>query len=106
VLVGETVIDGVVAPVDQESEPVQLLAVRVTLSPTQIPSLVEAIVGVEPAPPTVIVIGVEALLEHSPTLQTAEYVPVLVGANVMLEPVEPFDQTTVPVHPLAVSFTD
>ena len=30
----------------------------------------------------------------------------LVGANVMLEPVEPFDQTTVPVHPFAVNLTD
>ena len=98
-------IDEVVAPVDQVRVPVQLLAVRVTLSPTQIPFLVAVIVGVEPAP-TVIVIGDEALLEHSPTLQTAEEVPVIVGANVMLEPVEPFDQTTVPVHPLAVNFTD
>ena len=102
--VGETVIDGVVAPVDQVSEPVQL-AVNVTFSPAQMPSLVAVIVGVAPVP-TVTVTAAEALLEHSPILQKAEYVPVIDGANVMLEPVEAFDQTTVPVHPFAVNVTD
>jgi hypothetical protein len=46
VAVGETVIDDVVAPVDQVIVPVQLLAERVTLSPTQIPFFVEVIVGI------------------------------------------------------------
>ena len=64
-------IDVVVAPVDQVREPVQLLAVNVTLSPTQIPSLVAVIVGVEPTPPLVITMAFELLLVPQVFLQVA-----------------------------------
>ena len=67
--VGETVIDEVVAPLDQAIVPAQF-AVNITLSPAHIPSFVAMIVGIAPAP-TVTVIGVESLLEHSPNLHTA-----------------------------------
>ena len=45
VAVGVTVIDAVVAPVDHLSVPVQFEAVKIALSPTQIPSLLDVITG-------------------------------------------------------------
>lgn len=95
----------VVAPVLQEIFPVQPEAVNVAFSPSQQIVLSDVIVGATGIVPFVTVTELETLLEHSPTLQTAVYVPSLL--TVMLVPVALVDQTTVPpTHEVAVNVTE
>ena len=95
----------VVAPVLQEIFPVQPEAVNVAFSPSQQIVLSDVMVGATGIVPFVTVIELETLLEHSPTLQTAVYVPSLL--MVILVPVALVDQTTVPpTHEVAVNVTE
>lgn len=65
----------------------------------------DVIVGATGIVPFVTVIELETLLEHSPTLQTAVYVPSLL--TVILVPVALVDQIIVPpTHEVAVNVTE
>jgi len=95
----------VVAPVLQVIFPVQPEAVSVAFSPSQQIVLSEVMVGATGIVPLVTVTELETLLEQSPTLQTAVYVPSLL--TVMLVPVALVDQITVPpTHEVAVNVTE
>lgn len=104
---GLTTIDAVVAPVLQVTPPVHPVAVKVTVSPTQMLGLEAVTVGATPTVFTVIFALFEAGLSQIPTLQIAVYSVVIIGLTVIDAPVAPFDQTIVPAHvPLAVSVAD
>jgi hypothetical protein len=89
-----TCIEVVVAPVLQDSLPVHPVAVNVAFSPSQQIVLSVEIFGATGIAPFVTTTEFEALLEHSPTLQVAVYVPSVDTTSVF--PVPDVDQTTVP----------
>ena len=93
-----------VRPFDQTVVPSQPVAVKTTASPSQIVCLSEVIVGLFGLP-TVTVISFDLPLSQAAVLQAAEKVVVVATETVMLEPVDVFDQITVPVQPAAVNVT-
>ena len=101
-MVGATTIDAPVAPFDHVTVPAQPVAVKVDFSPAQTVSALTVITG-GVGVVTVTVLGVDAKLTQSPTLQVAVYVVVALGDTVIDAPVAPVDQVTVPVQPVAVS---
>lgn len=70
VVLGLTVIDAPVAPVDHVTVPAQPVAVKVALSPKQIDSLLSVIAGGVTLI-TVMVLAADAALTQSPTLHVA-----------------------------------
>ena len=90
-----------VLPPVQTIVPLQPLAVKIAVSLGQILVLFAAMIGAVGVLPCVIVIIVEAPLVPQAVVQIALNVPAV--PTVMLVPVEPLLQVTVPPHPVAVS---
>lgn len=106
VILGVTEILLPVAPVLQVTVPAQPVAVSVTDSLVQIDGLEAVSVGAVPAEFTVTRVGLDAGLVQAPIWQVAVYEVEAIGITVIETPVVPFDHTTDPKHPDAVSVTD
>jgi hypothetical protein len=86
--------------------PVQLVALRVILSPAHIIFFEATAVGARGTAVPCTLIPVELLLVHVFTLHVAVYmVSLLVAGTEILAPVEPLDHVTVPEQPAALKFT-
>ena len=103
--VGVIVLGEPVTPSDHVTIPLHPLEVNTIAIPAQIVNLSAVIVGLAKFV-TVMSFLFDTGLTHVPIVQVAVYEVEIVGNTVILLPVAPLDQVTVPSHPVAVNSTD